>query len=402
MPDGADTFHAYDRANADAAAAASIAAIHVDCAEWDEAAIPPRPWIAPGFLLRGAVTLLAGAPSALKSSTSLGWGASLALWQRFGRFHAAKPMTCIVYNVEDDADEQRRRLSATLRQFDAKPADLGGRLFRVGPSSIGTLLARDDEGKLVFTPAMDALEKLIVDARADVLIVDPLSELHSEEENDNTALRAVIANFRSLAVRHRMAVVILHHTRKGSSLSPGDPDTARGASSIIGAVRVALTLTTMSEEDAAGFGLPKDFKVRSGYVRMDDAKSNYAALREAEWFEKVAYLLDNGDTVAAAVPWNPPSAKVASLADLLALVTAIERGAPNGEPWSPRLSKDARSVRALLIEHGFVGDEAQKATLARLQAEYAVASSTYRSFTTRHDAAGLRVNDLPRAAWKDA
>ena len=57
----------------------------------------------------------------------------------------------------------------------------------------------------------------------------------SSEENDNTALRAVIAKFRELAVKHNIAVVILHHTRKGGSASPGDPDIARGASAPLSA-----------------------------------------------------------------------------------------------------------------------------------------------------------------------
>ena len=41
---------------------------------------------------------------------------------------------------------------------------------------------------------------------------------------------------------------MVHHTRKGIG-APGDPDTARGASAIIGAVRSALTLMGMSEDD---------------------------------------------------------------------------------------------------------------------------------------------------------
>ena len=163
---------------------------------------------------------------------------------------------------------------------------------------------------------MDTLHTLISMKRPVMLIVDPLAELHNCEENDNTALRAIIAKFREMAVEFEMAVVVLHHTRKGAGQSPGDPDAARGASAIIGAVRVAVTVTTTSEDDAKAFGLSTDLEQRSFYVRMDDAKSNYAPLRSAQWFEKVAYELTNGDIVAAAVPWKPPEEKIASLNDL--------------------------------------------------------------------------------------
>ena len=63
---------------------------------------------------------------------------------------------------------------------------------------------------------MARLETLIEEIRPVMLVVDPLAELHNCEENDNTALRSVIAKFRELAVRFEMAVVILHHTRKGA------------------------------------------------------------------------------------------------------------------------------------------------------------------------------------------
>ena len=133
-----------------------------------------------------------------------------------------------------------------------------------------------------------------------------------------------------------------------------------------------------------------------------DFRADGAPLRQAEWFEKVAYQLDNGEAVAAAVPWTPPVAKVAGLADLLALVTAIERGAPNTEPWSPKLSEEARSVGALLLTHGFVGVAAQKAVMARLHADHGVEVAKYRNPRNRALASGLQANGLPAAVWEAA
>ncbi len=246
--------------------------------------------------------------------------------------------------------------------------------------------------------ALGRLREVIEKQRPVAFIADPLSELHGEEENDNTALRAVIAEFRKLAIEFDMAVIILHHTRKGSSASPGDPDAARGASSILGAVRIALTLGTMGEEDAKQFGLPTDHKARSGYVRLDDAKQNYAPIREAEWFEKHVYELDNGEAVAAAVPWQPPVAKVASKDDLAALAVAIERGSPGGEPWSPKLCTEPRSVRALLEQHGFIGTDCQKKVMEALKDNFALESARYQG-SQRKPRSGLRIGEHPSAEW---
>jgi hypothetical protein len=399
LDDFANLGEEFDRARG--TSAPNTSPIWVDADDWDEATIPQRPWVAPGYALRGAVTLLTGPPGAMKSSMALAWACAVVLGREYGRFRPSEPAVVLVYNVEDDGVEQRRRLSAVLRQFGAKPSDLVRKLHRAWPSGIGTLLDRDDTGTVRFTPAMTQLTSLIEVVRPSILIVDPLAELHNAAENDNTALRAVIAKFREIAVTYEMAVVVLHHTRKGASQAAGDPDAARGASAIIGAVRVALTLTPMSVEDAANFGMPAEAEARANYIRMDNAKSNYSPIGAAEWFEKVAYLLDNGETVPAAVPWTPPTAKIASLNDLLALVSAIKRGTPEGEPWSPKLSKEPRSVRALFERHGFHGREPQRKALEDLQTHHGMTTVYFHYADRRGKAQGLRVGSLPQANWAD-
>ncbi len=388
---------AYDALNAEAISSA----LWIDDDDWIEADIPLRPWVAQGYALRGAVTLVCGPPSSLKSSLMLGWASSICLRLDYGDFHPACCGPVIVYNVEDDEKEQRRRLSAVLRQFGATPADIKGKVIRTGPGNVGTLIEYEtDNRQIVSTHALWRLEQVIIERKPSTLIVDPFSELHNAEENDNTAIRAVIAAFRALAVKYNIAVIILHHTRKGSSTSPGDPDIARGASAIIGAVRIALTVIGMSEDDAKAFGMATEHEARSHYVRVDDAKQNYAPIREAEWFEKVVHRLDNGEYVPAATPWTPPEAKTASQTDLAALATAIARGTPSGEPWSPQLStQTSRSVRALLEQHGFHGADAQKATLLRLHQLGLVLTANYKQPGRRHPAKGLRFGDRPQAGW---
>jgi hypothetical protein len=76
-----------------------------DLDDWVEADIEKRPWIAPGRLLRGTVTLVTGPPSGMKSSLMLAWGCALALGIDVGRFHPVAAGVSIIYNVEDDATE---------------------------------------------------------------------------------------------------------------------------------------------------------------------------------------------------------------------------------------------------------------------------------------------------------
>jgi hypothetical protein len=353
--------------------ASAKAPIWAESDGWSEGAIPPRPWIARGYLLRGAVSVISGASSVSKSTLAVGYTVALALHQVFNRFAPLGAGRVMLYNVEDDANEQRRRFSAVLRQFGASPSDLAGKVMRVGPNSVGTLIDRDpDTRELFLTGAMVAMQELIAEFKPDVLILDPLVELHSAEENDNTALRGIMAQFRTLAVRHKMAVAIVHHARKGASQStPGDTDTLRGASSIVGAARIVVTVAAMTEDEAKTFGLGPD--QRRSFFRVDSGKSNYSRLHEAEWFERVEYELDNGDLVAAPVAWQPPQDAV-SLEARAAIEMGIETGSTEG-PWSAKLSADARSVKHLFERHGVATPAGQRTLLLELaQAGFVVAN----------------------------
>jgi hypothetical protein len=369
---------------------------------WVEEDIPTRPWLAPGYFLRGAVTMLSGMGSAGKSSLFVAWSTAAALGRRFGKFHThdAKPLRVINYNVEDDADEQRRRYSAMARQLGVPIAKILENLLIVTPAQIGTLLVSTRDGKTIAnTTAMNELEDLIEQFEPDLALMDPFVELHTSEENDNTAIRAVMARFRSMCTMHEIGAGILTHTRKGPA-TPGDPDQIRGASAIVGAARVALTLTVMSEEEANKLCIPPD--LRRDYFRLDGAKKNYSRIEEAEWFQRLEYELDNGDRVAMPSPWTPtlPTSTPELLSQLHDLVA---KGSPRG-PWSIRLGSDPRSFACALETVGIVNRAAQKATTTSLLASGLCEVASYRRPRAAADdlSQGLRTRDgRPLAAWVD-
>jgi hypothetical protein len=253
------------------------------------------------------------------------------------------------YNVEDDEQEQRRRYSAALRASGREPADLLDNITRCGPRTIGTLFERNPHtGKITPTAAMEALETHCQEKGADILVCDPLAELHNAEENDNTAMRTVVAAFRDLARRLNIAVLLLHHDRKGNN-APGDMDRLRGASAISGAVRVLVTLTSMSEADAEHFRIPP--KERRRYFRIDGAKSNYAIAQEAEWWRLAGYTLANSEEVAACLPWTPPSPfDGLSMADCIAALDTLHAGTPAGHAWAATKQAGTDWGGTILIE----------------------------------------------------
>ena len=334
-------------------------------AAWEPAKIPRRPWIAHGYLMRGAITAVVGAGGVSKSMLMLAYGVALVLGQNW---HCMKPLgeyRVAIFNAEDDDDEQKRRLTAVLTKMGKTPADLAGKLLRTGPERAATLLHRDpDTQELKRTPAMRKLVEDVTAFGADVLILDPFAELHTEEENANVALREVVAEFRALARELGMAIVLVHHTRKGQ-VEPGDMDAARGASSVVNAARVGLTVVGMTAEDAKAFGLATG--THRHYFRLDGGKNNHASLTECEWFERSRYELEQGDDAAVPVPWNPP-VDTLTLEKKAELTAALEQGSPTG-PWSPKLENRSRSLKLALVQAGIITGPGQRDALEALYAD---------------------------------
>ena len=344
-------------------------ALLIDADTWAEEAIPKRPWLAPGYLMRGAVSALSGQGSGGKSSLVVRWSIALATGQAVGVFRPTAALRVVNYNVEDDEQEQRRRYSAALRAAKRVPTDIHGKVIRCGPQTIGTLFERNPHnGHVLPTAAMESLETLCKEKNVDVLVCDPLAELHNAEENDNTAMRAVVAAFRTLAQRLDIAVLLLHHDRKGNN-APGDMDRLRGASAISGAVRVLLTLTSMSEADAERFSIPPE--KRRQYFRIDGAKSNYAIAQDAEWWRLAGYQLTNGEEVAACSPWAPPSPfEKLSMADWIAALESLNAGTPAGHAWAAmKQAKDQWGGRILMEGYGLTESDADRVLAGWIKAD---------------------------------
>lgn len=365
---------------------------------WSERDIPPRDWIAKGYFLRRTVAVMIGAGGSSKSTLALGYAAGLAFGKSVHGMVPARPCRVMLYNVEDDMDEQERRLSAILTRMGKSPRDVAEKIVRVAPKGAGHLFYRDPTAgnTLNGTPTLEALDQALDTFRPDVLFLDPFAELHTDDENSNVGMREVVAELRRMAVRHDLALVLVHHTSKGPK-TPGDMDSARGASSVVSAARVVLTVSTMDESAAESFGISADS--RRHYFRVDGAKSNYAELTEAEWFERQSYELENGDTVAVPVVWEPPSTAV-NLETKAKIEAAVTTGSGAG-PWSPKLSSDTRSIKRLFDQHGIKANRAQKAALADLL-DSGFRLQSFRNSVNRRSAQGIRApNGRPPAPWLD-
>lgn len=99
----------------------------------------------------------------------------------------------------------------------------------------------------------DNLEKLVKAERPDVLVVDPLSDFHMGDENDNE-MRMVFMGLRNIQSKYGVATILLHHetdkqhfTEKGAHIERTGTGRARGHSAITQSVDTMLSMHRESD-----------------------------------------------------------------------------------------------------------------------------------------------------------
>jgi hypothetical protein len=107
------------------------------------------------------------------------------------------------------------------------------------------------------------------------------------------------------------AIELVHHTRKMSSSSAGEPsaDDARGASAMVNAARSVRVLSRMSKDDGHKAGIENPRM----YFSIDPVKQNLSPpAEERTWRQLVSVGLGNGtderpeDLVGVVASWNWP------------------------------------------------------------------------------------------------
>lgn len=277
----------------------------------DPRSLPKRVFVFDGVIAKKTLAAL-NAPSGVgKTQFTVQLAISAATGRNIAGLKPAtrRPQTVAYWNNEDEADELRRRMLATAIHFGIDQHKLTDHIrFASGVSRKLIIAGKDKSGVVRATKHADKLIHLLRDMRADMLVLDPLVEFHSCDENSNVEMAAVAGVLRQIAVEADVAVLMLHHDRKPDSASSqgfaGSQHAMRGASSLQGVTRAILTLYSMAEKDAATWGVPED--QRHLYLRLDQAKNNLGLVGgEPLWFRRTSVALQDeigGDVVGVLDP----------------------------------------------------------------------------------------------------
>jgi hypothetical protein len=333
----------------------------------DLARLKPREWVYGHFLIRRFVSVL-GAPGGTGKTA---YAIAVALAVALGRplveepVHSAGPVW--IFNLEDPRDEILRRVQAAVIAHGIRPAELAGRLYLdSGRDQPLVVAARLPDGSVLATPVAEALIAELQRRRIILLVVDPFVKSHRLEENRNEQIDFVATLWARVADAAGCAILLVHHFRKGGTA--GDADAFRGASALVDAARAAVTLSVMAERESEGFQIPPDQRRR--YVRADNAKLNLAPPPDtAVWLNLRSVDLPNGDSVQAAVRWQPPTAWEGITGNSLVAVLREMAKAEQDDLWCARKQAGKRWAGKLLSDIGGRSEQQAADILKRWEKE---------------------------------
>lgn len=292
----------------------------------DERTIEPRRWLYGKHLLRKFLSVDVAAGGIGKSSVKVVEALAMTSGRALLRKDVPEgPLRVWLYNLEDPHEETERRLHAALNHYGMCPTDVGDRLYVDSGRDQPVMLAEETpNGARIVKPVSDAIIATLKERQIDVLILDPFVSSHAVSENDNRSIDMVAKEWARIADICNCSINLVHHVRKTNG-TEATADSARGASSLIGAARSVVVYNRMTKEEGESAGI-KPEQV-SFYFRTQNDKANLSPPEGAEWHRMNSYELANGDQVGVACPWDWPDAFAGiSTAKLQAVQRAVSEG----------------------------------------------------------------------------
>ena len=198
----------------------------------------PIRWLWPGWLARGKLHILAGAPGTGKTTIALALAAAVTSGGRWPSGTHAPVGNVLIWSGEDDAAD------TIMPRLKAAGVDVS-RIFIVGDYRAG-----DDARP--FDPAndMDLLEQAAARiGNVVLLIADPVVSAVAGDSHKNTEVRRALQPIVDLAARLDAAVIGISHFSKGSA---GKEPTERVTGSIAFGAIARVVMVTAKHTDADG------------------------------------------------------------------------------------------------------------------------------------------------------
>ena len=171
---------------------------------------PDRRWLIDELWADEAVGIVGGEPKCCKSFLALDIAVAVAGGVPcLRRFAPAQTGRVLLFAAEDALHVVRRRLAGIAEAGGRKLAELD--IHVITAPSVRLDLERD----------RDSLAETIATLRPKLLVLDPFVRLHRIDENASGEVAPLLAYLRELQRRYHLAVLLVHHARKGGAKMRG-------------------------------------------------------------------------------------------------------------------------------------------------------------------------------------
>jgi RecA-family ATPase len=198
-------------------------------------AVPVREWLVHDVIPSNQVTILSGNGGDGKSLLALQLG--IAIVTATGWIgYLPEPGGVLFASAEDDPDEIHRRIAAIIEGREDLSLAAMTAFNVIDLSAMDALLAvpQGRTSTLATTELFKQIEAKVMELRPSLLVIDALADAYGGDENVRGQVRQFIALLRKLAIRNKVAVLLIAHpslsgmaTGTGTSGSTGWSNSVR-------------------------------------------------------------------------------------------------------------------------------------------------------------------------------
>jgi AAA domain len=265
--------------------------------------VKPVPWLVPGFLARGAGTILFGQPGVGKTTHGAALTASLVMGEDFGPFQVLNPCRVLYVDFDGGWDWNANLFYAAFRAL-----GLEGLPDEFAYFSPLTEACRDPENT-----GLIALEKIggeiahaVLEHRADIVVLDSLGQAMAGDPNSGQDVALALRLGLNPAREAGASVLVLDHATKAARMVGSGVPTPAGSQQKRAWARVTVALEAEGENghgvrwsiDKTNASPWKPFLTRLEFVSVGDRLDTMTLEFEGEAGERSQPEKVGGEIVA--------------------------------------------------------------------------------------------------------
>lgn len=162
-------------------------------------------WLVKDLWSEEAVGIIGAEPKCCKTFLALDLAVSVAAGTPcLRRFPVSRAGRVLLYAAEDPLDIVRRRLEGICTAAGLKLSELDVQVIT------------EPTVRLDLEPVRRSLDATVAKLQPRLLVLDPFVRLHRIDENASGEVAPLLAYLRELQRRHAVAVLVVHHAKKGA------------------------------------------------------------------------------------------------------------------------------------------------------------------------------------------